>query len=331
MSTIQQYRLANDDLDVIIISYGAAIYQLCSKNKASILTNNVLRYQSIDDYIYRNGNYLGVIVGPSVGRIQDASFTLGDQLYTLDANHAGDNLHGGKAGFSRQHFRLLHHDSSSVLLTYTTAHLQNGFPGNVCVEVEYRIEANQLSINYKATSSHDTLMDISNHSYFNLNDSHDIAITNHALRIDADFFSEIDSNGIASDTLLPVAGTPLDLRKSTAIEALLQAQQQDAAEVGLDHPFLLNSCSHQASLSCAASGKIMHINTTAPAIVCYSAAQLAHTLRLANGISSQPYAGICLETQHLPNAINSCQLIKKPILLANTPFTSSTVFTFDLL
>jgi aldose 1-epimerase len=294
----------------------------------------VLGFDALDGY-FSNSPYLGVVVGRYANRIANGRFSLDGATYTLATNNAPNHLHGGVRGFDKvlwtsEPYRGPH---PTVRLRYRSDDGEEGYPGNLDVAVEYTLtEGNDLEIRYEATTDKATVVNLSNHSYFNLAGSGDILA--HRIQIHADRYTPVSSTLIPTGELAPVAGTPFDFRQVETIGARIDADhEQIRFGGGYDHNFVLNTAGTLAQLAPAArvvdpaSGRTLEVRTSEPGVQFYTGNFLDGTVTGKGGVAYARRSGFCLETQHFPDSPNQPSF-PSTVLRPGERFQSATVFTF---
>ena len=323
--------LENEHIRMEVLLVGCVIHKLETKNKAGIFENIVLGYKDVRQYMVPRANF-GAVVGPVAGRIKDACFELGGKAYHLEQNNNGNNLHSGHANFALYDWEVIEQTEVSVTFLLEQTPEDGGFPGNVRTTVTYQLENNSLHLIYKGLSDETTIWDPTQHTYWNLSGNmQDSNILEHQLQITADTFGAIDAKGMVTNILQTVEGRPFDVRMPRRIGDIISESdlQLTNGGKGFDHPFLLNP-NPTIRLSHPISGRLLSIQTDTPAVVCYMASQLDGTIELQEGIFAEEYAGICLETQYLPNAINTPNYGAAPLLPKGQDVTRRTTFTFTI-
>jgi aldose 1-epimerase len=284
---------------VDIITYGGAITSLRAPDRNGMYGDIVLGFGSLPDYT-SNPRYFGALIGRHANRIADGRFTLDGVEYQLPQNNGANHLHGGFRGFDKRIWTA--REGDDVLhLSYFSKDGEEGYPGNVEAFVDYRLSDNELSIEYRATTDRDTIVNLTNHSYFNLNEEG--TILKHELTLNADHYTPVSDDLIPTGELAPVDGTPMDFRNGRAI-----GSQLGLTSSGYDHNFVLNdwdgSLKSAARLYEPVSGRVLEILTTQPGIQFYSGNFLDGSFSGKNGVAYVKYAGLCLEPQHFPDAPN---------------------------
>jgi len=267
-----------------------------------------------------------------VNRIANAKFTLDGKTYALPANSGTLTLHGGKVGFDRRVWKaeaLAEAHVASVRLTYLSPDGEEGFPGNLSVTVTYSlIDGNALKIEYRATTDKPTIVNFTNHSYFNFAGSG--TILNDVLTINADTFTPSDSTLIPTGEIKPVKDTPLDFTHPAVIGARIDALKPDPG--GYDHNYVLNGNPGElhfaARVSDPSNGRQMEVWTTEPAMQFYSAIHLDGSIVGKRGVAYPAFGALCLETQHYPDAINHPNF-PSTVLRPGAEFHSETIYKFS--
>jgi aldose 1-epimerase len=288
------FSITNDlGFEVSIMTYGGAITSW--KTPADI----VLGFETLDEYV-RNPRYFGALIGRHANRIARGRFSLNGVEYQLPCNNGANHLHGGFNGFDKRDWTV-REDDNTLHLTYFSKDGEEGYPGNLSAFVDYTLRDNELRIDYRATTDRDTIVNLTNHSYFNLRGAG--TILDHELTLNADHFTPVSEDLIPTGEIKSVEGTPWDFRKAKAIGSDL-----DDVPGGYDHNFVLRDW--DATLRLAArlyeptSGRALEILTTEPGIQFYSGNFLDGSFIGKNGVAYEKYAGLCLEPQHFPDTPN---------------------------
>ncbi len=310
---IDLYTLTNKNgMEATIITYGGRVVTLKTPDRNGKLDDVVLGYDKLDGYL-KDSAHFGALIGRYGNRIGKASFTLDGARYKLPANDGPNTLHGGPDGFDRvvwQARDVSDGQSQRLELTYLSKDGEEGFPGNLTATVVYALtNSNELRIDYTATTDKDTVVNLTNHSYFNLQGQGVGDILSHELTLNADKCTPVDKVLIPTGELRGVEGTPFDFRKSTAIGARInQNDEQLKFGRGYDMNFVLTSGG--GALSPAArvyepkTGRVMEVLTTEPGIQFYSGNFLDGTAIGKGGKAYPLRSGFCLETQHFPDSPN---------------------------
>lgn len=325
--SVTAYRIENPlGASVTLIDYGAAVQSLLVPNAHGGFTDVVLGYDSAAEYQHSNG-HLGATIGRHGNRIGGAAFSLGGKLYQLAANNGANHLHGGTRGFDKYIWQA-EYGEDFVRFSRLSPDGEENYPGDLAVSVTYTLTGdNTLRIVYDADTSADTVVNLTNHSYFNLDGGGSALDTE--LMICAERFTELGEGTLPTGRILPVEGTPLDFRRFKPIGQDLEADcEQLRLGGGYDHNFVLSG-RHAASARSNASGIQMDVYTDMPGVQLYS----------ANGLSARPGKGgkgmaehfaFCLETQLFPNAMN-CYGFPSPVLRAGCHLRSETDYAFSLI
>lgn len=331
------YFLKNaNNVEVAITNYGGRVVALVVPDKNGKPTDVVLGYDSLDHYRNRNEAYFGALIGRYGNRIAKASFQLNGATYQLAANNGPNSLHGGPSGFHNQVWDVAGHTNNSLTLTYLSKDGEEGYPGNLNVKVVYTLtEANELKIDYEATTDKATVVNLTNHAYFNLNGQGNETITDHELMINASRFSAVDSTLIPAGAPVEVKGTPFDFTTPKLIGNEIGAEDvQIKNGLGYDHNFVLNKTAEQAmdkaaSVYSSVTGITMDVFTTEPAIQFYSGNFLDGTL-IGKGNKKYGYrSAFCLETQHYPDSPNQPSF-PSTVLEPGKKYQTTTVYTFGV-
>ena len=331
-AAVTEYTITNPSgMEVSIINYGGTVTRIITVDKEGKAGDVVLGYKSIDGFRQKNNPYFGCLVGRYANRIGNAQFTLDGQTYTLANNNGGPSLHGGIKGFDKVMWTAekLKGDSS-LKLTYLSKDGEEGYPGNLHVEVVYTLtSANELKIDYKATTDKATPVNLTNHCYFNLSAGADSTILGHTLQLQADYYTPVDLLLIPIGKHYPVKNTPFDFTVSKLV-----GKEIDSVPGGYDHNWVINrkgnGLEKTGSLSYPPSGRVMDIYTTEPGIQFYSGNFLDGTLTdTKNGRRYGKHAGLCLETQHFPDSPNQ-PTFPTTILKPGETYTQTTVYAFSV-
>ena len=333
---ITLYTLTNSSqITVGILDLGGTIVSLRTPDRAGQLEDVVLTYHDPAQYL-TNPMYFGSLIGRVANRIADASFLLDDKRYNLSKNDGPNNLHSGPDGF---HLRLWQaetsnaEDSASVHLSLHSPEGDQGYPGEVAVWVRYSLDdLNRLSIQYRAQTTANTPLSLTNHAYFNLGGQACADILHHTLWIDADHFTAVNDNLIPLHHQ-PVAETPFDFREPKSIApSIFQEDLQLKRGNGFDHNWVLNhpmSFSKAAVLSEPISGRQMTVWTDMPGVQFYAGGAINTTIPGRSGSPYPKYGGLCLETQFPPDAVNRPDFTS-PILCPGQTYQHETIFEFSV-
>ena len=323
-------------MTVEILTYGGIIRSISVPDRTGSAANVVLGLKTPE--AYRGAHpYFGCITGRYANRIAGGKFTLDGVQYTLATNDGPNALHGGLKGFDKREWSVDRATPTELALSYLSADGEEGYPGNLDVWVIYSLtDDNALQIDYMATTDRPTIVNLTNHSYFNLKGEGAGTINDHILMLNADRYTPVDENVIPTGELAPVAGTPFDFRQPRVIGGRLRANYpQILRGLGYDHNFVLARPSlDDASLILAAqvyeptTGRVMEVHTTEPGIQFYSGNLLNSRVVGASGRIYRQGDGLALETQHFPDSPNQPDF-PSTVLRPGTTFRSTTVYRFS--
>ena len=333
---VEQFTLANAaGLELKAISYGGIITSLRVPDRTGRMDDIVLGFDSLDGYL-KNDPFFGAIIGRYGNRIGKGQFTLDGKAFKLATNNGPNHLHGGNKGFDKVLWAVEPvAGSNAIAFTRTSPDGEEGYPGNLRVRVTYTLtDANELIVEYRATTDKPTPVNLTQHSYFNLAGQASGDILGHELMLDADRYTPVDDALIPTGELAPVAGTPFDFRKPTAIGARIDADHpQLKAGKGYDHNWVLNR--KGAGLQTAArvtepkTGRTLEVATTEPGMQFYAGNFLDGTLTGKAGAVYKHRTGFCLETQHFPDSPNQPKF-PSTTLRPGREYRTRTVFTFGV-
>ncbi|HEY4009676.1 MAG TPA: aldose epimerase family protein [Acidobacteriaceae bacterium] len=327
------YTLTNPDLTVKITNFGARIVSVEAPDRNGKKADVVLGYKDVAGYESDKGTYFGAVVGRYGNRIAKGTFTLGGQTYHVPVNNHGQALHGGTVGFDQKVWTA-REIPNGIEMTLVSPDGDMGFPGQLTAHVRYTLQGNSLRLQYSATTTKPTVLNLTNHSYFNLSGEGSGTILDQQLMINADRYTPIDAVLIPTGELPLVAGTPYDFRKPTPIGARIdQKDQQLKLAGGYDQNFVLNGTAGTLHLAAKVtdpkSGRTLTITTTEPGVQFYSGNFLDGTLTGVSGVKYVKHAGFALETQHFPDSPNEPKF-PSTVLKPGQTWHSETVFTFGV-
>lgn len=334
---VDLYTLVNsNDMRVSITSYGGIITKIIVPDKDGKMGDVVLGFNDLAGYL-ANELYFGAIVGRYGNRIAKGKFTLNNFEYSLATNNGPNHLHGGVKGFDKVLWtakKINQGDQPGLELNYLSLDGEEGYPGNVTIEVVYTItKDNELKIEYTGTTDKITILNPTHHSYFNLTGDPTKTILDHELMIDADKTTEVASGLITTGKLTEVVNTPMDFRKSTKIGARINtADAQLKLGLGYDHNWVLNNYDKQVKkvveLYDPQSGRLMELLTDQPGMQFYSGNFLDGSIKGKNGINYQCRSGLCLEAQKFPDSPNKPEF-PSAILKPGETYRQTTIYKFS--
>ena len=333
---VEIYTLTNaNGMEARIMSYGGTVVSLKAPDRHGKLGDVVLGYETLDGYL-KNSPYFGAIIGRYANRIGKARFSLDGKEYTLGKNNGENTLHGGFKGFDKVIWKgkeVKSKDGVGLSLSYVSKDGEEGFPGNLTVTVVYTLtKNNELKIEYNATTDKATVVNLTNHSYFNL--AGEGSILQHELMIDASRFTPVDSGLIPTGELRSVKGTPMDFTQFAGIGTRIDQQDEQLTfGRGYDHNWVLNNVTGSLALAARVyepgSGRVMEIYTTELGIQFYSGNFLDGSITGKNGQVYKQRYGLCLETQHFPDSPNKSDF-PSTVLKRGQKYNSSTIYRFSV-
>lgn len=317
-----------------IIEKGATLDKLFVKDKNGNFIDILVGHDNLDGHINR-GDYQGVVVGQYANRIKDGKFSIDSKEYNVTKNEKGITcLHGG-GEYSSAHWHGEAIDGNSVSFTYKSPDGQDGFPGNVDVSVTYTLtDNNELKLEYSAVSDKKTVINLTNHAYFNLNGFASGSVLNHTVTINADRYTPIDATSIPTGELAPVEGTPFDFTTPKTIGADIETDDEQLKNGnGYDHNFCIKGFDGTLKTAATAhgdkSGITMQVRTTLPGIQFYTGNFLDGTVAGKDGVPMTLRSAFCFETQVYPDSPNHPEWCKC-VYDAGEKYSSETVFAFSL-
>ena len=334
------YTLKNaSGMEVAITNFGGYVLSIKVPDKDGNYTDVVHSCDSLPQYV-KGTPFFGPIVGRYGNRIGNGTFNLDGKTYTLAKNNGPNSLHGGKVGFDKKLWAatIIDGEEPALKLNYTSPDMEEGYPGNLAVEVTYTLQKdNALKIEYKAVTDKATVVNLTNHTYFNLAGANGTnTILDHELTLNADKITPVDATLIPTGELMPVAGTPFDFQKSTRIGARID----DTSDVqikyggGYDHCWVFADSSKTlkpgATVYEPTSGRVMEMFTTEPAVQFYTGNFLNGSAVGKGGkVKYEKRSGFCLETQHYPDSPNKPQF-PSTVLRPGETYATTTVYKFSV-
>jgi aldose 1-epimerase len=328
--TVQLYTLKNaNGIETTITNYGGIVVSLTCPDKAGKFADVVLGFDTLEGYLGEHP-YFGALIGRYGNRIAKGRFTLGGKEYKLAVNNGENHLHGGLKGFDKVMWRAKE-VGPALELTYVSKDGEEGYPGNLTAVVRYTLTpANELRIDYTATTDKETVVNLTNHSYFNLAGEGSGDILSHQVTIHADRFTPVDSGLIPTGELRSVAGTSFDFRRAHAIGERINADnEQIRLGKGYDHNFVVNGAAGTlrpaAKVTEAKSGRILEVSTTEPGLQFYTGNFLDGSVKGKGGKPYKHRFGFCMETQHFPDSPNK-PTFPATVLKPGQTYKSTTVY-----
>ncbi len=334
---VERFTLKNTNgMQVDIITYGGRITNISVPDKTGNFENVTLGFDRLELY-EQNNPFFGALVGRYGNRIANAQFDLEGTTYELAANNGPNSLHGGIKGFDKVVWKVIEtsqgDEEARLKIGYLSKDMEEGFPGNLQTAVTYTLTAdNTLKVDYEATTDKPTIVNLTQHAYFNLSGNFSEDITDHVLEINADQLVPVDDNLIPTGELTPVSGTPFDFTSPKPVGQDIDADHEQIKKGGgYDHNWVLNDQGQglrkAAVLEHPASGRVMEVATTEPGVQFYTGNFLGGNLPIPGGGTYQKRSGLCLETQHYPDSPNQPSFPSVTLQPGET-YTTTTTFTF---
>lgn len=311
-----------------ISNYGAKLLRLMVPDDKGQLADVVLGFNTIEEWQTKEP-YFNAIIGRVANRIKNGRFELDGKTYQLPINNGTNSLHGGVHGFNSKVWDVVSYDDCSLVLHYCAVDGEEGYPGNLDVIVTYSVKETSLTIHYEAVTDAPTIVNLTNHSYFNLNGETSPSVRNHMLQVIADAYTPFDETACPTGEILPVEGTPMDFRVPT----LIGERIDDPFFVpgrGIDNNFVLRKTEGNNSPELAAivraSGRKMEVYTTLPGLQVYTGNYVEENVG-KGGTCYKPQNAICLETQYFPDAPNHPSF-PSIVLRSGEEYDHTTIFSF---
>jgi len=335
---VSLYFLNNGNINMAITNYGARIVSLCVPDKSGSIADVVVGFKSIDDYLKAKGIYHGAIIGRVAGRIKNGMVNLNGSTFPLQLNAGNNHLHGGSNGFHNQVWNVKSYNDTAVVLTYLSIDGEMGYPGNLMTEVTYKLNRkNELVIEYKASTDKSTPVNLTNHAFFNLAGENSGLISDHLLKINADYICPVNEEKMTINRKYTVNETPFDFLTMKTIGQGLRFENEDEQlkfAGGYDHHWVLNK-KKKNELTLAAtvvepkSGRKMEVFTLAPCIHFFSANFFNGADTGKIGTPIQYRASFAMETQSYPYAEDR-NLFPSIILNPGEQYQTKTIFRFSV-
>lgn len=333
--SITLYNLKNQQgLICQITNYGGRVVSLWTKDKHGKFEDIVLGYDTLQDYLDADEMFFGATIGRYGNRIANGQFTLDSNSYNLETNNDNNHLHGGSDGFHNVVWNAKQISESKLELSYFSKDAEAGYPGNLSVSVTYELTAdNALQILYKASTDKKTVLNLTHHSYFNLQGAGNGTINNHLLQINASNYTPVNTDMIPTGEIDSVKNSPFDFTKLKAINRDLDLNNtQLKLGSGYDHNFVLDGSTglkNAALVIEPISGRTMEVYTTEPGIQFYGGNHLNTNKVGKSNVFYDKQTAFCLETQHFPDSPNQANF-PSTILEPNETYTSKTIYRFSI-
>ncbi len=324
----------NNGIEAAFTNYGQRLVSLMVPNEKGEFCDVVFGFSTIGDYISSDEKYIGAIIGRYANRISNGSFFIGQKSYKLTINEGKNQLHGGELGFNNVIWNAHQINSQKIIFTYVSKHLEEGYPGNLEVKVVYELtDENEIKINYEAVSDQNTIVNLTNHSYFNLRGAGNGTIYEHVVRMNSSYYTVIDKNMIPTGEIGSVANTPLDFRQPKRIgDHLNDAHEQIQFANGYDHNLMIDSVKKQ-NLNLAAkvyepiSKRVMAVYTDKPGFQFYTTNHINSPVLGKEGKEYFPHGAFCIEPQYFPDSPNRSEF-PSVILKKDQVYRTTTIFKF---
>lgn len=330
------YVLKNGNVQVAITNYGARIVSILVPDKNGKLKDVAVGYDALQPYTEGGDTYFGAVVGRYGNRIAKGKFKLNGKEYTLATNNGANHLHGGNKGFSRVVWDAQQQNDSMLVLSYVSKDGEEGYPGDLTSKVTYSVLGNNhVRIDYEATTDKPTVLNLTNHTYFNLNGQGSGTINDHLFMINAAAYTPVDSTLIPTGKLEPVKGTPFDFTTPKTLTASVDdsSNQQIKFGHGYDHNFVLNSKGDihvkAAEVTGDQSGIVMDVYTSQPGLQFYGGNFMNGSHTIKGGKKDDRRTAFCMETQHYPDSPNQPNFPSTE-LKPGQQYSSTTIYAFSI-
>lgn len=331
-SAIEIFTLASPEVEVSLITYGARVVSLKTADREGNVGDIVLGHSSVDGYLGVRNFFFGVIAGRFANRIAEGKFSLDGKTYQLPLNNGPNSLHGGTRGFDR-HLWEAEALENGVQFSLTSPDGDQGYPGTLMTKVRYTLSGSRLRIEYSATTDAPTIVNLTNHAYFNLAGEGSPTVLDHVLTLEADHFTSISEALIPTGELTPTPGTPFDFTEAHLVGERIEADHEQLRRAGgYDHNFVLRGESGvlrpAARLTLPSNGRVLEVSTTEPGVQFYSGNFLDGSAVGKTGVPYTRRSGLCLETQHFPDSPNQPHFPSTRLDPGET-FSSATEWVFS--
>lgn len=325
-----------NNMQAAVTNYGGRLVSLLVPDKDNNLTDVSVCFDSVLQYQTSTEPYFGATIGRYGNRIAKGKFSLDGKDYSLFTNNGPNTLHGGKKGFQYVVWDAKQIGDSILELSYLSKDMEEGFPGNLQVKVIYQItDANELKLTYEALTDKKTVVNLTNHAFFNLNGTGSGTINNHVLMINADHYTPVDATLIPTGKIIPVANTPFDFRTAVAIGKNVDVDDEQLKNGnGYDHNFVLNKnttagLNHAATVVADKTNIMMEVFTTEPGLQFYGGNFMQSKNSMKGGGKDDFRTAFCLETQHFPDSPNQPSF-PSTVLEPGKTYSSTSVYKFSV-
>ena len=326
--TIKEYEIKDDGSSLRVMDYGAAITSICVPDRNNKLTEITLGFDTFQGY-EESGSFIGATCGRYGNRIGNSCFELNGKRYSLYPNNGPHSLHGGKVGFNRKKWESYVEDNR-VVMKYESVDMEEGYPGTLTVKAVFGFVNHELSLDYSVISDQDTVANIINHTYFNLNGHSSGDVLGHEVMLNADYYCQNDEYGMAIGEPVPVEGTPFDFRDWNTIGKRINDCEQLLLVKGYDHNYCVNkSKDNFVAAAKAPSGISLKVYSDLPGLQFYSGNNMVKEYGRGGHIYYMR-SGVCFETQEYPNAINNPSF-PSPVIKKGECKSFNTKYVFDVI
>ena len=328
---VDKFTLSSGSIQATIITYGGIVSSLLIPDREGKMADIVLGYDSLQGYL-ASDQYFGAIIGRYANRIAHARFILDGREYPLIKNDGDNSIHGGPHGFDTVLWSATQ-IQNGVELTYVSADGEQGYPGTIVAVVRYTLDSDCLRIEYAATTDKNTIINLTNHSYFNLAGAGHGDVLHHQIQINSSRFTPVDSALIPTGQIAAVESTPFDFREPRDIGARINANSEQLQRAnGYDHNWVLDSANGDVSQAAEvfepSRGRVLRVFTDQPGLQFYSGNFLDGSIKGKDGHVYQKHSGFCLETQHFPDSPNHPNF-PSTVLRPGERYHSITIFQFS--
>lgn len=326
------YTLTSGTIHVQVTSYGARLVSIRTPDRAGNVADIALGYDTLQDYFNDTKTCLGAVIGRFANRIAMGRFSIDGEAFQIPVNDGPNALHGGPFGFDRYVWQA-HQEPDGVQFLHISPDRDMGFPGTLTTSVRYSLIGNALRIEYTASADRTTVLNLTNHVYFNLRGDDRGNILGERVELNAHLYTPTDAQQVPTGKLAPVAGTPFDFRKPAMIGARINdPDEQLRFGSGYDQNFVINGAEGTlrlaATVTDSESGRKLTVETTEPGLQFYTGNHLDGMFTGRHGVKYERNAGFCLETQHFPDSPNHVDF-PSTVLISGKTFRSTTTFTFS--